>query len=949
VEFAARCGDPFAEEHDMTSWFEATTRLRTMRARRLGGGLLIGASTLFLLSSCGNDDNLPVSARQLGLEEQSYYYGLNDVRVSLSFQPDHVGLVTVEKAGRVQVNAVAAAFGLKLQTELSGGFFILAGQGLKMRADVVKMARAIRAKYPRVVRDAGFVVDSKEGQAAQLVTDEILVRFPAGMPESKILALFQSYGVQPGRRFKHGTFRARVTQASPFDALDAARVLREKDRADFAEPNLHFVAERFETIPTDPLFASQWHLRNTGASGGTVDADADTTLAWDYTMGSSNTVIAVVDNTFDTAHEDLAPNLYANAGEIAGNGLDDDGNGYVDDVGGWDFVSADNDPRPVGGGDNHGTAVAGVAVARANNRVGVSGACPECRFMPLTVFNNCNVGGGGCSSNNAAFAEAFDYASFSAAQIITNSWGLTNPAGTASAAVVTSIHDATAAGKVVLFAGGNAPSADYCNAGYPSLTDVIAVSSSSNRDRKVNGHARGNCIDVLAPTRWGGSDTPTPTGTLAVTTTDRSNGAGYNNTDPACIGGLTEPGDLNYTNCFSGTSSATPLAAGVAGLLLSARPSLDRVEVQRLLQDTTDRIEDSLGSYATASGYSEAAPAGTHAFGRINAGEAVRIAAPAPLGRAGVDVMLRDNRLDWGNTEQLSNVTFEPTRGYLGHWKSVDIKIDAPPYQAAPTDNAGFEALSDEAPAEGATNKVYVRVRNRGPVTADSVTVKLHWTQFGTALANLPADFWSAFPADSVDTTQWHPLGVNTLEDLAYSGPSIANCPGRAAPDCGGAVDAAQIAAYDWVGPSVPTGTPNHFCLFAVIDSPQDRVSSTSTASFVPDFITPRDNNVTHRNVQIATTGGSSETRRFYIRNPFPREARTRLRVSTPKGWKVETDGPPLGSFFNMKGGSTAVVTTKLWPPGPEAIGEVEFIQDVISDNLNISGGAVFEFVAKQK
>jgi subtilisin family serine protease len=932
----------FVQEHDMTSWFES------IPPRRLGIGLLLGVGTLLSLPSCQSEENAPISARQLGLEEQSYYYGLDDVRVSLSFQSDRVGLVTVEKVGRVQVNAVAAAFGLKLQAELSGGFFILTGQGLTKRADVVKLAREIRAKYPRVVRDAGFVVDSPESKLTQLVTDEILVRFPASESDAKILARFQSFGIQVGRRFKHGTFRARVTQSSPFDALDAARVLKEQEGAKFAEPNLHFVAERFETIPADPLFGAQWHLRNTGASGGTVDADADTTLAWDYTQGSSNTVIAVVDNTFDIDHEDLAPNLYTNAGEIPGNGLDDDGNGYVDDGNGWDFISADNDPRPVGGGDNHGTAVTGVAVARSNNGIGVSGACPQCRFLPLTVFNNCSVGGFGCSSNNAAFAEAFDYASFSAAQIITNSWGLSNPAGTASAAVVASIHDATAAGKVVLFAGGNSPSSDYCLAGYPALADVIAVSSSSNRDRKVNGHARGNCIDVLAPTRWGGSDSPGPTGTLAITTTDRSNGAGYNNTDGACIGGLSEPGNLNYTNCFSGTSSATPLTAGVAGLLLSARPALNRVEVQRLLQDTTDRIEDSLGSYATASGYSEPGPTGTHAFGRINAGEAVRIAADAPLGRGGVDVMLRDNRLDWGNTEQLSNVTFEPTRGYLGHWKSVDIKIDAPPYQAAPTDNAGFEALSDESPAEGEVNKVYVRVRNRGPVTASSVTVKLHWTQFGTALANLPADFWSLFPADSADTTQWHPLGVSTLTSLAYSGPSVANCPGRAAPDCDGAVDGAQIAAYDWVGPGVPSGTPNHFCLFAVIDSPQDHVSSTSTASFVPDFITPRDNNVTHRNVEVATAGGSSETRQFFIRNPFPRDARSRLRVSAPKGWQIATDGPALGSYFSIKAGASTVVTAKLLPPGPSAVGEIEFIQDLVLDNLNISGGAVFEFVAKK-
>src|SRR4051794_10283959 len=102
----------------MTDWFESTLRFRAVRARQLGGGLAIGVGTLLSLPACGTDDKSPVSSRQLPLDEQSYYYGLGDKRVALSFQPDRVGLVTVEKVGRVQVNAVAAAFGLKLQTEL---------------------------------------------------------------------------------------------------------------------------------------------------------------------------------------------------------------------------------------------------------------------------------------------------------------------------------------------------------------------------------------------------------------------------------------------------------------------------------------------------------------------------------------------------------------------------------------------------------------------------------------------------------------------------------------------------------------------------------------------------------------------------------------------------------------------------------------------------------------
>jgi subtilisin family serine protease len=899
-------------------------------------------------AACQADGVREQAARALSTDD-SYYYGYGDQRVALKFVAGQVGVLTRERAGRRQMQIIAAAHGLQIASELSGGMFLLSGGGLGTRPDVIAVARKLEQQYAQIIRDAGFVVMQDKDETPEVVTDELLVRFPAKMPEEEIKKLLAALSIDVARRGRGGTYRLSVTPASPFDALDAARFFKEKLGVVLAEPNLHFLAERFETIPADPFFASQWHHRNAGMAGGTIDADADTTLAWDLTMGSAGVIIAVVDNTFDLAHEDLAPNLYTNPGEIPANGLDDDGNGYIDDVNGWDFVSGDNNPSPVGAGDNHGTAVTGVAVARANNGVGLVGVCPGCRFVPLTIFNNCSPGGGGCASSIAGFAEAIEYAAFSDAQIITNSWGKTNPASAADAAVVASIDDATMLGKVVLFAGGNKPSSAYCTAGYPSLPNVIAVSSSSNLDRKVTGHATGNCIDVLAPTRWGALD-PTPTGTLAITTSDRTGMAGYNSVDPECIGGLSEPGNLNYTNCFSGTSSATPLVAGMAGLLLSARPSLTRVEVQRLIQDTGDKVEDSLGAYATLSGFSQPVGGGTHSFGRVNAFEATRIAAPAPQGKDGVDIFLRDNRLDWGNTEQPSNVTFEPVRGFLGHWKSVDIKIDQPPYQSAPTDNAGFEALTDEQPLEGAINKVYVRVRNRGPVTAASVTVKLHWTQFGTALATLPMDFWSVFPADSADTTQWHPLGVQNLTDLAYSGASVAGCPGRPAPDCGGASDAAQIASFDWLGPSVAPMTPNHFCLFAVIDSPQDHVSASSMASLVPDFITPTDNNVTHRNVKVELAGGGMVDimRSFYIRNPFPRAARSLLRLEAPKGWRVVTDGPPFGEAFSLKGGEQVLVTAKLFPPGGVAEGEVEIVQEVIGDNTRISGGAVFEFSGKK-
>jgi hypothetical protein len=434
-----------------------------------------------------------------------------------------------------------------------------------------------------------------------------------------------------------------------------------------------------------------------------------------------------------------------------------------------------------------------------------------------------------------------------------------------------------------------------------------------------NGAAIGNSVDLLAPSsHYDGclvNGTYSP-GSCAqgITTTDWTTELGLNLKGDPCklivlFPGRTDLPDVDYTRCFGGVSSSRALAAGAAGLVLSVRPDLSLSQVQRLLQDTADKIEPSIGQYDPASGFSSPwhyvdkdnkvrvdLPA-THAWGRINVFEAVRIVAPfdSPAWNAeasrwkggnGVDVFLRDNYLDWGNTEQPSATQFEPTadsqRPAIPYWESPDIKMDGPPFQAeVDSDSRNFEHFPDEATQwvkPESTNRVFVRVRNRGPDPASNVGVRLYWAWEGIGGAlPLPGTFWSSVSSGArVNLFPWHPIpcswkrsGVASyrcpVSTLPYSGASVACCPDRTRPGCipphknAGIVapdeDLAWIASFRFHTPSLGGGQTKKIYLLAIVDSPQDPVGFVTTSNADPDYFTPRDNNVTLRRIAIKSGG----------------------------------------------------------------------------------------------
>lgn len=300
------------------------------------------------------------------------------------------------------------------------------------------------------------------------------------------------------------------------------------------------------TTPNDARFAELWGLNNTGQSGGTNDADIDAPEAWD-TLTDSTMVVAVIDTGVDYTHPDLANVMWTNPGEIAGNGIDDDGNGYVDDIHGYDWVNNDGDPID---DHNHGTHVAGTIAAEGNNSIGVVGVNWSAQIMALKFLSSSGSG----STSNAI--RAIDYATMMGANMTNNSWGC-GPGGCFSQAMEDSIQAANDAGVLFIAAAGNDNNNNDNTPTYPASYDVpnvIAVAATDRNDNRSSFSSYGaTTVDLGAP----GS---------SILSTVRGNG---------------------YSS-FNGTSMATPHVAGAAALLWQHNPSWSAAQVKDCLLDSVD-------------------------------------------------------------------------------------------------------------------------------------------------------------------------------------------------------------------------------------------------------------------------------------------------------------------------------------------------------------------------
>lgn len=670
--------------------------------------------------------------------------------------------------------------GYSVESQTPSGVVVLAAPAEERRRELLERGQ-LNLRLAGIRRMNGVVsanpvfMDPQTGQRL-ILTQSVIVKLKDGSDARA----WRARRAEPIRPLAGTTDQFLISMAT----ASAEEIFREVNarfddaEVEWAEPDT--IGEMVKHLaPTDPFFANQWHLNNIGQGHGTTNADVNAVEAWDITSGSAQVVIAILDDSVEINHPDLSANIFQNGAEIP-NGVDDDSNGYIDDLHGWDFVSNDNDPSPAIPDDAHGVACAGVAAAVANNGQGVAGAAFNCRILPVRMFGvpsstlaQSIYYAAGRASDGIGRWRGADVISISlglpqsAAASTALAWAGTNgrggkgcpifvasgnsasrwqgatldgiPAGTHTYEWVYRKDVNTAAGEDTVWLDGvtfpdgtgesfegvalpagwttfgnanwftvqnnvgvnhaltgwNGPNARAARAGaigdnqtsglrvtktttggavsfrvwvsaefspttyfdhlefrvdgivrfrvdddpsiapdttigYPAnLTNVIAVGASTDFDFRADYSCYGPELAFVAPSGGGFS---------GIWTTDRTGFDGY------------EEGD--YSPSFSGTSSACPLAAGVAGLVLSANTNLSARNVRRLMQATCEKIGN-----VTYTGNTNL----FYGWGRINAASALSNAVPRIVSlqtNAGNVILRFPSVLGWTyNLERAASLT----------------------------------------------------------------------------------------------------------------------------------------------------------------------------------------------------------------------------------------------------------------------------------------------------
>lgn len=407
------------------------------------------------------------------------------------------------------------------------------------------------ARRPRVLLNVLPLEDrTTPAVTADYLDGRVLFSLAPGADKSAVLASLQSSPlVQTTKELAFGIFRLDLK----------AGVTVPQALAQFSgNPSLGFVEPDYKLtkslVPNDPFFTdgTLWAHRNTGQNGGTAGADARSINGWDFGTGSGQTVVAIIDDAFDFTHPDLAANTWTNPGEVPNNGIDDDGNGYVDDIHGWDFTRDSGDLLGGRTGD-HGTHVAGTVGAVGDNGIGVTGMAWTTRMMSLPLFSS--------SGNSGAISvavQAIGYAAQMGAKLSNNSWGYD---GAVSLSLQTAIVGARNAGHIFVAAAGNGAFDNDTNDSFPTnfygiVDNVVSVAAFDRNDK------------LASFSQWGRTKVTLGAPGVSIYSTEPNNTYGFKD----------------------GTSMATPQVTGALAVFWDANPDMTYDEVIAALKRSVRKI-----------------------------------------------------------------------------------------------------------------------------------------------------------------------------------------------------------------------------------------------------------------------------------------------------------------------------------------------------------------------
>lgn len=407
-----------------------------------------------------------------------------------------------------------------------------------------------RFKYP-MVRVETLETEEGAGPMTAMVADHLMVRVKDPKASSEeVREWMREMGLEV-RKAMHTAGHFLVSPGpdnkEQFSFLLESLQKRIGDAVEVAEPD--FIVFTTANLPNDNNFNQLWGMHNTGQNFGLADADIDAPEAWDTTIGSREVRVAVVDTGVDYNHPDLAANIWSNPGEIAGDGIDNDENGFIDDVRGWDFYDNENDPMDIEG---HGTHCAGTIGGVGNNGLGVAGVNWEVSIVPIRF-----LGPFGGSTSDAI--ESIHYATEIGVNLSSNSWG----GGGFSELLKSAIAVAAEANQFFVVAAGNDGSNNENWPQYPAsytfdadVDNVVSVASTDRNDRLSYFSNYGvTVIDIAAP------------GSEIVSTTPN-----------------------NSYSSYSGTSMATPHVAGALALYISLNWDSSFQDIKSQLLATVDPL-----------------------------------------------------------------------------------------------------------------------------------------------------------------------------------------------------------------------------------------------------------------------------------------------------------------------------------------------------------------------